>query len=113
VSKAEEIEEAFRDLKNRRNGFGLRHARSFKVEQLNMLLLIAALAMLFLWIMGVAVKQCHLHHSFPVNTEKQRNVLSHCMIGWQAIMQNIYFTYKMFRVALKNTVAAAMWEASC
>jgi hypothetical protein len=46
--KRMQIEEAFRDLKNTRNGFGLRHCRSFRVERLNVALLIASLAMLVL-----------------------------------------------------------------
>lgn len=51
------IEQAFRDLKNTRNGFGLRQSRTFKVERLNILLLIGAVAMLLLWLIGTAVKQ--------------------------------------------------------
>ncbi len=44
--KRMQIEEVFRDLKNMRNGLGLRHCRSFKVERLNVALLIGSITML-------------------------------------------------------------------
>lgn len=37
-----QIEEGFRDLKNTKNGFSLRHCRSYTVERLNIALLISA-----------------------------------------------------------------------
>ena len=55
--KRMQIEEAFRDLKNSRNGFGLRHCRSSSQERLNVALLIAALGMFILWLLGVAARQ--------------------------------------------------------
>lgn len=85
--KRMQIEEAFRDLKNTRNGFGLRHCRSFRVERLNVALLIASLAMLVLWIFGNAAKQKNLHHSYQANTERRSNVLSVILIGWQMLIR--------------------------
>lgn len=67
--KCMQIEEAFRDFKNTRNGFGLRHCRSFHVKRLNVALLIASLAMLVLWIFGNATKQKNIHYSYQANTE--------------------------------------------
>ena len=86
--KRMQIEESFRDLKNTHYGFSLRHCRSYQVDRLNTLLLIAALAMLILWILGTAVKQKGLHYSFQANTEKRRNVLSNFMIGWQLLIRD-------------------------
>ena len=57
-----QIEEAFRDLKNTRNGFSLRHCRSFNRQRLNVALLISAIAMFALWILGVIAKQTNEHH---------------------------------------------------
>jgi hypothetical protein len=85
--KRMQIEEEFRDLKNTRNGFGLRHCRSFKVERLNVALLIATLAVLVLWLFGMAAIQQGLHFSFQANTIKTRNVLSVFIIGWQFLMR--------------------------
>jgi hypothetical protein len=84
--KRMQIEEEFRDLKNTRNGFGLRHCRSFKASRLNIALLIATLANLILWMFGVATKQKNMHFSFQANTIKTRNILSIITIGWQALM---------------------------
>jgi hypothetical protein len=85
--KRMQIEEAFRDLKNTRNGLGLRHCRSFRVERLNVALLIASLTMLVLWIFGNAAKQKNMHYSYQANTEKRINVLSVILIGWQVLIR--------------------------
>jgi hypothetical protein len=83
--KRMQIEESLRDLKNTQNGLGLRYCRSFTAARLNVALLIAALAMLILWIFGIAAKNNHLHYSFQTNAEKRKTVLSHFMIGWQVL----------------------------
>lgn len=107
--KRMQIEEKFRDLKNTRNGLGLRHCRSFNVNRLNIALLIATLAILALWLFGVAAKQKNLHHSFQSNTEKRRNVLSNFIIGWQVLIQNeIQFRKKELFDALAIVVSTAV-----
>lgn len=83
--KRMQIEEAFRDLKSTRNGFGLRHCRSFSKGRLWVALLISNLSALALWIFAIVVKSRQLHYSFQANTEKTRNVLSYFTLGWQAI----------------------------
>lgn len=55
--KRMQIEEAFRDLKNTRNGLGLRHCRSTKPERLSVALLISSLAMLVLRLLGLKAKE--------------------------------------------------------
>ena len=87
--KRMQIEESFRDLKNMRNGFGLRHCRSSGVERLNIALLIGALAMWVLWVLGAAVKAQKMHWEFQSNTTRHRNVLSHFTIGWQFIRKKL------------------------
>lgn len=106
--KRMQIEEAFRDLKNPRNGFSLRHCRSFKVERLNIILLIAALGMLLLWVLGTAAKKRGLHYSFQANTEKRWNVLSNFIIGWQVLIRdNIRFSNAELLAALDDIIYAA------
>lgn len=83
--KRMQIEEAFRDLKSTRTGFGLRHCRSFSRNRLWVALLISNFAVLTLWLFAIAAKQRHLHYSFQANTEKRRNVLSNFTIGWQVV----------------------------
>lgn len=112
--KRMQIEETFRDLKNTRNGLGLRHCRSFNVNRLNVALLIAALAMLALWIFGVAAKQQNLHYSFQSNTEKRRNVLSNFIIGWQVLIEDkIQFSKKELIDALALIVFSSIGSAEC
>lgn len=92
--KRMQIEEAFRDLKNTRNGFSLRHCRSFDTGRLNVALLIAAIAMLLLWTVGIMAKREQHHRLFQANTVRHRNVLSVFTIGWQYLkrQQRVYST---------------------
>jgi len=100
--KRMQIEEAFRDLKNTRNGFSLRHCRSFDSERLNVALLIAAIAMLLLWIVGVLAKKQAHHVLFQANTVRHRNVLSTFTIGWQSLKRRQQFYVTDFFDALEN-----------
>ena len=86
-AKRMQIEEEFRDLKNTRHGLGLRHCRSFTVHRLNVALLVAALAMIILWVYGTAALNQNMHYSFQANTIKKRRVLSRVMIGWQVLIR--------------------------
>ena len=103
--KRMQIEEAFRDLKNHRNGFNLRQCRSFSKERLNIALLIAALAMFLLWIIGIAAKQENLHYSFQSNTVRNRNVLSNYIIGWQVLERRIFIYSYQIDNALKEVIS--------
>lgn len=102
--KRMQIEEAFRDLKNTRNGFSLRHYRAHCVERFNIALLIAALAAFVLWVLGIAAKEKQLHYSFQANTEKRHPVLSVFTIGWQALQRKIKFSKKELMFALQALV---------
>lgn len=89
-------------MKNTRNGFSLRHCRSLDTERLNVTLLIAAIAMLLLWIVGVLAKQQELHVLFQANTVRHRNVLSTFTIGWQCLKRKQQFYVSEFFKALEN-----------
>ena len=82
-----QIEEAFRDIKNTRNGFSLRHCRSAQTQRLNVALLIGALAMLLLWIIGTIARQQEQHYQYQANTVRHRSVLSTFTIGWQSLIR--------------------------
>jgi hypothetical protein len=99
--KRMQIEELFRDLKNTRNGLGLRHCKSFTLKRLNIALLIGILATLVLWIFGMAIKRINSHHSFQSNTIRERNVLSVIIIGWQALIRKMKFRKKDCMASLK------------
>lgn len=112
--KRMQIEETFRDIKNTRQGLGLRHCRSYSVNRLNIALLIAALAMLILWIFGVAAKQKNIHYDFQSNTEKRRNVLSNVMNGWQVLAEGkVRFIKNELMNALAFIVSCARGSEGC
>ena len=76
-----QIEETFRDLKSHRWGFGLRYARCSGTKRLEILLLIAALATLVAWLVGITARSLQLHRHLQANTERRREVLSTFFIG--------------------------------
>ena len=100
--KRMQIEEAFRDIKNTRNGFSLRNCRSYNKNRLDVALLIGAIGMFLLWILGVATKNKNIHRSFQANTIKTKNVLSNFTIGVQAIVNQIIFYKKELLGALAD-----------
>lgn len=112
--KRMQIEESFRDVKNTRNGFGLRHCRSFHSGRLNIALLISALATFVLWVIGTAAKMQNLHYSLQTNTIKTRNVLSNIMIGWQVLIRDdLEFTKAEQDAALRMISSAATGSILC
>ena len=86
-----EIEETIRDLKSHRFGFALRYARTKRSERLEALLLLAALATLVLWLLGLAASERQWGRHFQANTERRRNVLSAVFLG-QELWRNHRFT---------------------
>jgi len=106
--KRMQIEEAFRDLKNTKNGFSLRHCRSFSKERLDIALLIGALATFVLWLIGMAAKQKNMQYDFQSNTIRNRNVLAVTNIGWQALERRLSFTWTEISQALLEIVLCAI-----
>jgi hypothetical protein len=75
-----QIEEFFRDTKNHRFGWSLRHVRCSSRTRLESLLVLSMLAMLAVTLVGMAVEGAGLHRQFQANTVKTR-VLSHFYLG--------------------------------
>lgn len=88
--KRMQIEEGFRDLKSDKFGFGFTISRSHNVERLNILLLIAALATLCLWWIGLYAYQQGWHRHFQANTITKRRVLSIPFLALQVIQRPDY-----------------------
>jgi hypothetical protein len=80
-----QIEETFRDMKSHRWGLGLRYCRSRSAKRLQVLLLVAALATLALWLVGLAARRLGLSRRFQANTERRRAVLSDVFVGRQLL----------------------------
>src|SRR5687767_3075375 len=83
------IEEAFRDLKSPRYGFGLSESKTRKAARCNILLLIGRLAGLVAWLTGNAGEQLKLHYQFQSNSIKHRRVISLFYLGCQLIKKKI------------------------
>lgn len=82
------IEEAFRDMKSSRYGFGLEEGKTIKHSRRNIWLLIAMLASLIAWIIGNAGEQMKLQYQFQSNSIKHRRVISLFYLGCQLIRKN-------------------------
>lgn len=75
-----QIEETFRDVKNPRFGWSLRHVRGYSTERLTLLLLFAALATLVVTMLGLAASAAGRQRRYQANTVKSR-VLSNFVLG--------------------------------
>jgi len=80
-----QIEESFRDLKSSRFGLSLELHLTYHVERLQILLLIAALALIVAWLMGKATELTAQHWQYQANTVRTRKVLSSIFIGLKMI----------------------------
>lgn len=80
-----QIEEAFRDLKSTRFGLSLELHLTYQVERLQVLLLIATLALLVAWLIGKAIELTEQHRQYQANTVTDRTVLSTVFLGLRVI----------------------------
>ena len=80
-AKRMQIEETFRDLKCHRWGFGLCYSLCKSAARLNTMLLLAVLASLVVWIVGLAGRSIQANWQLQANTERSREVLSAFFIG--------------------------------
>lgn len=78
-----QIEEGFRDIKSHRFGLSLTYHRTSSVNRLQVLLLIATLAIVVLWLLGMAAVLRKKHYQFQANSIRNRKVLSIIFIGLQ------------------------------
>jgi hypothetical protein len=76
-----QIEETFRDTKNHRHGWALRHLRCRSIERIALLLFIAALALIVVQAVGRAAEGLKLHRGHQANTIRHRRVLSWFVLG--------------------------------
>jgi hypothetical protein len=80
-----QIEEAFRDLKSHRFGLSLEYSGTRERERLEVLLLIATLALLVLWLLGRALELSGQHRAYQPNTVRSRHVFSTLFIALQTL----------------------------
>jgi hypothetical protein len=101
--KRMQIEEAFRDLKSSRYGFGFEQSYSRKIARIEIMLLVAMLASMVAWLVGLAVEKMKLHYQFQVNSIKFKRVLSLFFLGCQAIKRKIKIPIKMLEKSALET----------
>ena len=80
-----QIEEGFRDVKSHRFGLGLNYHRTDSACRLQVLLLIANLALIVVWLLGTATMLKQQHYQFQANTVRHKRVLSVIFIGLQML----------------------------
>lgn len=80
-----QIEESFRDLKSTRFGLSLELHLTYQVERLQVMLLIATLALMVAWLMGKATELTEQHWQYQANTVRKRKVLSTIFVGLKMI----------------------------
>jgi len=80
-----QIEESFRDVKSTRFGLSLELHLTWQVERLQVMLLMAHLALLVAWLLGKATELTGQHWQYQANTVRKRKVLSTIFIGLKII----------------------------
>lgn len=99
------IEETFRDDKNKRNGFSLRHTKITKAERLDRLLLVLALAYWLLVAIGIVAKQSYRpSHWCSSNRQKECSVFT--------IGRNMLDNMQLLAATAFAAAAAAVIEAA-
>lgn len=97
-----QIEEGFRDLKNPRYGFGLRHAHSRSVERVQILFLLAMFACFIAWLTGYVAEMNKWHYQFQSNSIKNRRVVSLFFLGCQIIRRGIKMPKNTLIIAIQD-----------
>lgn len=80
-----QVQEGFRDLKSHRFGLALNYHRTESAARLQVLLLIATLALMVLWLLGWAATIKQQYYQFQANSVRHKRVLSAIFIGLRMI----------------------------
>ncbi len=80
-----QIEEGYRDMKSKLYGLGFNESESYKINTLEILMLVAVLAAMLLILIGAAAEQAGYARHFQANTIKKRRVISLQYLGLRMI----------------------------
>ena len=83
--KRMQIEEGFRDLKSTRYGLGFEQMQTKSHKRILVLLLIAMIASIIAWLVGLVGEREGLHLEFQANSTKKKRVLSFFYLGRRII----------------------------
>lgn len=98
------IEETFRDAKNHRFGWSLRHVRCYSSDRMANLLLLTTLAIIVVTLLGFEAERRQLHRGYQANTVKQR-VLSFFVLGLAVLRRGEHEPF-LHRQALASMLTA-------
>jgi hypothetical protein len=105
-----QIEQNFRDLKNHRWGWSLRHCRSAGKRRVELLLLIGGIATFVQHLAGFAGELVDLHHRYQANTVRKRRVLSFFVLG--SLLLNAGRPDELTNSSLKRALARLRSDVS-
>lgn len=111
-AKRMQIEETFRDYKNRRDGFALADIRSRDPKRIDVLLLLATLAHLMLVAVGLALEARNLHRPYQANSIRHRRVISYFALARRHVARH-GFVDRRLAVAGLRTLHHAIRRAAC
>jgi hypothetical protein len=98
------IEETFRDAKNHRFGWSLRHVRCYSPHRMANLLLLTTLAIIAVTVLGFEAERHQLHRHYQANTVKHR-VLSFFVLGLAVLRRGEHEPF-LYRQALAEMLTA-------
>ena len=84
-----QIEQSFRDLKSHHFGFSLRNAYSRDPQRIQILLIIAMIAIWIAWLIGRYLEKNKVHLDFQSNSIKIKRVISLVYLGCRALKRKI------------------------
>lgn len=107
--KRMQIEESFRDIKNTRYGLSGRHIETRCIFRWGILMLLAAIAQITLWIIGVIGHSQGFQKVFQSNTVKDRKVFSYFYLGQLMVefgkLNELSFDYKNLPTIIETELA--------
>lgn len=86
-TKRMQIEESFRDIKSHQFGLSSRYVRTANVMRLAIKMLLAAIAQIVFWVIGIIGHSQGMQSFFQANTVKNKKVFSYFTLG-QLIMEH-------------------------
>ena len=105
-----QIEEAFRDIKNPRWGLSLRHSKTYTGYRFENLLLIAALATLATWLVGIIAEMKGWYRHYQANTTIHRKILSTFYLGSEVLKTQFNSLMKKDYILALNKLRQALHQ---
>ena len=107
--KRMQIEESFRDIKNPRYGLSGRHIETRCAYRWSIFMLLAAIAQITLWIIGIIGHSQGFQKIFQSNTVKNKKVFSYFYLGKLIVefnkLDKLSFDYKNLPIIIETELA--------